>query len=100
MRISQNSFSGASGDHVYTYSYDAQKEDFGAHDATKLDTWVFDKVKVLAVLLHFERGSCYVAQADLSCGTSSLSVLSSVLHVSPPGEVFAIEWFVTKYTLM
>ncbi|XP_040594040.1 GPI ethanolamine phosphate transferase 1 isoform X1 [Mesocricetus auratus] len=36
---------GASGDHVYTYSYDAQIEDFGAHDATKLDTWVFDKVK-------------------------------------------------------
>ncbi|KAL1775147.1 GPI ethanolamine phosphate transferase 1 [Sigmodon hispidus] len=36
---------GASGDHVYTYSYDAQKEDFGAYDATKLDTWVFDKVK-------------------------------------------------------
>lgn len=36
---------GASGDHVYTYSYDAQKEDFGADDATKLDTWVFDKVK-------------------------------------------------------
>lgn len=57
--ISLNSFSGASGDHVYTYSYDAQKEDFGAHDATKLDTWVFDKVKVPAVLLRFERGSCY-----------------------------------------
>ncbi|XP_008838868.1 GPI ethanolamine phosphate transferase 1 isoform X2 [Nannospalax galili] len=36
---------GASGDHVYTYSYDAEKEDFGAHDATKLDTWVFDKVQ-------------------------------------------------------
>lgn len=36
---------GASGDHVYTYSYDAEREDFGAHDATKLDTWVFDKVK-------------------------------------------------------
>ncbi|XP_036058853.1 GPI ethanolamine phosphate transferase 1 isoform X1 [Onychomys torridus] len=36
---------GASGDHVYTYSYDAQREDFGAQDATKLDTWVFDKVK-------------------------------------------------------
>ncbi|XP_021509676.1 GPI ethanolamine phosphate transferase 1 isoform X2 [Meriones unguiculatus] len=36
---------GASGDHVYTYSYDAQREDFGADDATKLDTWVFDKVK-------------------------------------------------------
>lgn len=36
---------GASGNHVYTYSYDAQREDFGAHDATKLDTWVFDKVK-------------------------------------------------------
>ncbi|KAM6167731.1 GPI ethanolamine phosphate transferase 1 [Erethizon dorsatum] len=36
---------GASGDHVYTYSYDAQREDFGAHDATKLDTWVFDNVK-------------------------------------------------------
>lgn len=90
MCISQNSFSGASGDHVYTYSYDAQKEDFGAHDATKLDTWVFDKVKVLAVLLCFERGSCNVAQAGLSCGTSSLNVLSSVLHVSTPGEVFAV----------
>ncbi|XP_013366617.1 PREDICTED: GPI ethanolamine phosphate transferase 1 isoform X2 [Chinchilla lanigera] len=36
---------GASGDHVYTYSYDAEREDFGAHDATKLDTWVFDHVK-------------------------------------------------------
>lgn len=41
-----NFFSGASGDHVYTYSYNAQREDFGAHDATKLDTWVFDNVKV------------------------------------------------------
>ncbi|XP_069324028.1 GPI ethanolamine phosphate transferase 1 [Eulemur rufifrons] len=36
---------GASGDHVYTHSYDAEKEDFGAHDATKLDSWVFDNVK-------------------------------------------------------
>uniref|UniRef100_A0A2I3HGN8 GPI ethanolamine phosphate transferase 1 n=1 Tax=Nomascus leucogenys TaxID=61853 RepID=A0A2I3HGN8_NOMLE len=36
---------GASGDHVYTYSYDAEREDFGAQDATKLDTWVFDNVK-------------------------------------------------------
>ncbi|XP_006141910.1 GPI ethanolamine phosphate transferase 1 [Tupaia chinensis] len=36
---------GASGDHVYMYSYDAEREDFGAHDATKLDTWVFDSVK-------------------------------------------------------
>uniref|UniRef100_A0A2K6T6J7 GPI ethanolamine phosphate transferase 1 n=1 Tax=Saimiri boliviensis boliviensis TaxID=39432 RepID=A0A2K6T6J7_SAIBB len=36
---------GASGDHVYTYSYDSKRQDFGAHDATKLDTWVFDNVK-------------------------------------------------------
>ncbi|XP_062057746.1 GPI ethanolamine phosphate transferase 1 isoform X2 [Lepus europaeus] len=36
---------GASGDHVYTHSYDAKTEDFGANDATKLDTWVFDNVK-------------------------------------------------------
>ncbi|PNJ64302.1 PIGN isoform 27 [Pongo abelii] len=36
---------GASGDHVYTYSYDAKREDFGAQDATKLDMWVFDNVK-------------------------------------------------------
>ncbi|XP_050624097.1 GPI ethanolamine phosphate transferase 1 isoform X2 [Macaca thibetana thibetana] len=36
---------GASGDHIYTYSYDAKREDFGAQDATKLDTWVFDNVK-------------------------------------------------------
>ncbi|XP_048219309.1 GPI ethanolamine phosphate transferase 1 isoform X1 [Perognathus longimembris pacificus] len=36
---------GASGDHVYTYSYDAEREDFGSQDATKLDSWVFDNVK-------------------------------------------------------
>ncbi|KAM9632095.1 GPI ethanolamine phosphate transferase 1 isoform 1-T1 [Trichechus inunguis] len=36
---------GATGDHVYTHSYEAEREDFGAHDATKLDTWVFDNVK-------------------------------------------------------
>uniref|UniRef100_A0A667H609 GPI ethanolamine phosphate transferase 1 n=1 Tax=Lynx canadensis TaxID=61383 RepID=A0A667H609_LYNCA len=36
---------GAYGDHVFTYTYDADSEDFGAHDVTKLDTWVFDKVK-------------------------------------------------------
>lgn len=36
---------GASGDHVYAYSYDADNEDFGAQDVTKLDTWVFDNMK-------------------------------------------------------
>ncbi|KAM5222393.1 GPI ethanolamine phosphate transferase 1 [Ctenodactylus gundi] len=36
---------GASGNHVHMYSYDADREDFGAYDATKLDTWVFDNVK-------------------------------------------------------
>ncbi|XP_004579512.2 GPI ethanolamine phosphate transferase 1 [Ochotona princeps] len=36
---------GASGDHVYTHTYGAEREDFGAQDATKLDTWVFDNVK-------------------------------------------------------
>ncbi|XP_032167507.1 GPI ethanolamine phosphate transferase 1 isoform X3 [Mustela erminea] len=36
---------GVGGDHIYTYSYDAESEDFGAHDVTKLDTWVFDHVK-------------------------------------------------------
>ncbi|XP_032149552.1 GPI ethanolamine phosphate transferase 1 isoform X1 [Sapajus apella] len=36
---------GAGGDHVYTYSYDSKRQDFGAQDATKLDTWVFDNVK-------------------------------------------------------
>ncbi|XP_039766590.1 GPI ethanolamine phosphate transferase 1 isoform X1 [Ornithorhynchus anatinus] len=36
---------GATGGHVYTHSYTAEKEDFGAQDATRLDTWVFDQVK-------------------------------------------------------
>ncbi|KAM6217558.1 GPI ethanolamine phosphate transferase 1-like [Rhynchocyon petersi] len=36
---------GASGDHIYTHTYGAESEDFGAHDAAKLDTWVFDNVK-------------------------------------------------------
>lgn len=39
-------FAGATGDHVYTFCYTAESEDFGAQDATKLDTWVFDHVKV------------------------------------------------------
>uniref|UniRef100_A0A9L0ISN6 GPI ethanolamine phosphate transferase 1 n=1 Tax=Equus asinus TaxID=9793 RepID=A0A9L0ISN6_EQUAS len=34
-----------SGDHVFIHTYDADDEDFGAHDVTKLDTWVFDNVK-------------------------------------------------------
>ncbi|XP_053099818.1 GPI ethanolamine phosphate transferase 1 [Hemicordylus capensis] len=36
---------GASGYHVYTNCYEAGSEDFGAKDATVLDTWVFDQVK-------------------------------------------------------
>lgn len=36
---------GATGDHVYTNCYKAESEDFGARDATELDTWVFDHVK-------------------------------------------------------
>ncbi|KAM8966459.1 GPI ethanolamine phosphate transferase 1 [Pelodytes ibericus] len=36
---------GASGDHVYTHCYLAESEDFAAEDATKLDTWVFERVK-------------------------------------------------------
>lgn len=39
-------FAGATGDHVYTFCYTAESEDFGAQDASKLDTWVFDHVKV------------------------------------------------------
>ncbi|NXA18660.1 PIGN transferase, partial [Ibidorhyncha struthersii] len=36
---------GATGDHVYTFCYTAESEDFGAQDAAKLDTWVFEHVK-------------------------------------------------------
>ncbi|NXU74904.1 PIGN transferase, partial [Oreotrochilus melanogaster] len=36
---------GATGDHVYTFCYEAESEDFGAQDAAELDTWVFDHVK-------------------------------------------------------
>lgn len=73
----QISFSGASGDHVYTYSYDAQREDFGAQDATKLDTWVFDKVKVRVVLLCFETGS--FMQTKLGIVWNLLASVSLVL---------------------
>uniref|UniRef100_W5L2F9 GPI ethanolamine phosphate transferase 1 n=1 Tax=Astyanax mexicanus TaxID=7994 RepID=W5L2F9_ASTMX len=37
---------GATGDHVHTYTYPATMEDFASTDASKLDTWVFDEVKV------------------------------------------------------
>ncbi|XP_043300154.1 GPI ethanolamine phosphate transferase 1 isoform X3 [Cervus canadensis] len=33
------------GNHIFRHTYDASNEDFGAHDVTKLDTWVFDHVK-------------------------------------------------------
>ncbi|ETE65739.1 GPI ethanolamine phosphate transferase 1, partial [Ophiophagus hannah] len=36
---------GATGDHVYTNCYKAEREDFAAEDATILDTWVFEQVK-------------------------------------------------------
>ncbi|XP_066518594.1 GPI ethanolamine phosphate transferase 1 [Hoplias malabaricus] len=36
---------GATGNHVYTYTYPATMEDFASTDASKLDTWVFDEVK-------------------------------------------------------
>ncbi|XP_050397515.1 GPI ethanolamine phosphate transferase 1 [Patella vulgata] len=35
---------GASGDHVFINCYSAEWVDFGGHDSTRLDTWVFDKV--------------------------------------------------------
>lgn len=37
---------GASGDHVYPHMYPAVSEDFASEDASRLDTWVFDEVKV------------------------------------------------------
>ncbi|XP_072880395.1 GPI ethanolamine phosphate transferase 1 isoform X5 [Hemitrygon akajei] len=36
---------GASGDHIYTHMYPAEKEDFAAEDASRLDTWVFNEMK-------------------------------------------------------
>uniref|UniRef100_A0A4W3JBH1 GPI ethanolamine phosphate transferase 1 n=1 Tax=Callorhinchus milii TaxID=7868 RepID=A0A4W3JBH1_CALMI len=36
---------GASGDHIHTYMYPSENEDFAAKDASKLDTWVFNEVK-------------------------------------------------------
>ncbi|KAM7126529.1 GPI ethanolamine phosphate transferase 1 isoform 1-T1 [Molossus nigricans] len=40
-----NMFAKSKKNHVFAYSYDANNEDFGAQDVTKLDTWVFDRVK-------------------------------------------------------
>ncbi|KAB0356505.1 hypothetical protein FD754_000661 [Muntiacus muntjak] len=37
------------GNHIFAHTYDASSEDFGAHDVTKLDTWVFDHMKVCAI---------------------------------------------------
>ncbi|KAK3086188.1 hypothetical protein FSP39_014966 [Pinctada imbricata] len=37
---------GASGGHVFMDYYPSENEDFAASDASKLDTWVFDKIKV------------------------------------------------------
>uniref|UniRef100_A0A672SR25 GPI ethanolamine phosphate transferase 1 n=1 Tax=Sinocyclocheilus grahami TaxID=75366 RepID=A0A672SR25_SINGR len=37
---------GATGDHVYTHTYPPEREDFASTDASRIDTWVFDEVKV------------------------------------------------------
>ena len=44
---------GASGDHVFVNTYPPESEDFADSDASKLDTWVFDKVKVEVLTLYF-----------------------------------------------
>ncbi|ELW71259.1 GPI ethanolamine phosphate transferase 1 [Tupaia chinensis] len=54
---------GASGDHVYMYSYDAEREDFGAHDATKLDTWVFDSVKGILPVDYLNNTDLFKAES-------------------------------------
>ncbi|XP_065795216.1 GPI ethanolamine phosphate transferase 1-like isoform X2 [Muntiacus reevesi] len=33
------------GNRIFAHTYDAFSEDFGAHDVTQLDTWIFDHVK-------------------------------------------------------
>ncbi|XP_046330406.2 GPI ethanolamine phosphate transferase 1-like isoform X2 [Haliotis rufescens] len=50
---------GATGDHVFTHCYSSAEEDFASFDASKLDTWVYQKVKKFlsvaktnATLLH------------------------------------------------
>ncbi|KAJ7396578.1 GPI ethanolamine phosphate transferase 1 [Pitangus sulphuratus] len=43
---------GATGDHVYTFCYAAESEDFGAQDAAKLDLWVFDHVKINILMAY------------------------------------------------
>ena len=37
---------GAAARRVFTQSYDTSEEDFASADASKLDTWVFDRVMV------------------------------------------------------
>lgn len=36
---------GATGGHVFTHCYHGDQEDFAGSDSSKLDTWVFDRVK-------------------------------------------------------
>ena len=43
-------YSGATGDHVFTHTYPPQMEDFADADASKLDTWVFEQVEVSCVI--------------------------------------------------
>lgn len=75
----QISFSGVGGDHSYTYSYDAESEDFGAHDVTKLDTWVFDNVKVSALeLILFS--TCICTESTRNWFVSKYILIFSHLH--------------------
>lgn len=38
--------SGTTGDHMFTHTYAVETDDFAGADASKPDTWVFERVKV------------------------------------------------------
>lgn len=70
---------GATGDHIFTYSYDANDEDFGAQDATILDTWVFDKIKVPMGLVILQRLLLLLSLGELESSIPRKYQLSNLM---------------------
>lgn len=77
---------GASGDHVFTHCYSAESEDFASEDATKLDAWVFDHVKLFFRSAHSNQTLLHKLNEDKVIFFLHLLGLDTNGHAHRPGS--------------
>uniref|UniRef100_A0A8C1IV32 GPI ethanolamine phosphate transferase 1 n=1 Tax=Cyprinus carpio TaxID=7962 RepID=A0A8C1IV32_CYPCA len=57
---------GATGEHVYTHTCPPEREDFASTDASRLDTWVFDEVKIRCTS-RWRYCHCQILKCNIFC---------------------------------